>query len=159
MKCDSSDSRNIPPLQIDEDLICDDTEKAKIFNDYFCGQSNLDDSNTHLPDIPDTRTEGLDYSISPQNCTAYGDNERAVVEKANRTKRVQLWTYTECLSDDAINLHLMHNFKSSTDKIVYAEMFGFHFDFDADITIECDVKVCPKSKSDPSCTLKTVSIL
>ncbi|CAG2210054.1 unnamed protein product [Mytilus edulis] len=62
MKCDSSDSRNIPPLQIDDDLICEDTKKAKIFNDYFCGQSNLDDSNTHLPDIPDTRTDGLNIT-------------------------------------------------------------------------------------------------
>ncbi|CAC5426688.1 unnamed protein product [Mytilus coruscus] len=67
MKCDSSDSRNIPPLQIDDDLICDDTKKAKIFNDYFCGQSNLDDSNTHLPDIPDTRTEGLGDMIISEN--------------------------------------------------------------------------------------------
>lgn len=53
----------------------------------------------------------------------------------------------------------MKNFKPSTKKIVYAEMFGFHFDIDADITIECDVKVCAaSSKSDKSCTLKTVSI-
>ncbi|VDI06516.1 Hypothetical predicted protein [Mytilus galloprovincialis] len=67
MKCDSSDSRNIPPLQIDDDLICEDTKKAKIFNDYFCGQSNLDDSNTHLPDIPDTRTDGLGDMIISEN--------------------------------------------------------------------------------------------
>ncbi|CAG2195228.1 unnamed protein product [Mytilus edulis] len=53
------------PLQIDDDLICEDTKKGKKIHDYFCGQSNLDDSNTHLPDIPDTRTDGLgDMTIS-----------------------------------------------------------------------------------------------
>ncbi|CAG2234513.1 unnamed protein product [Mytilus edulis] len=57
MKCDSSD----------DDLICEDTKKAKIFNDYFCGQSNLDDSNTHLPDIPDTRTDELGDMIISEN--------------------------------------------------------------------------------------------
>lgn len=31
---------------------------------------------------------------------------------------------------------------------MYAELFGFHFDFDADITIECDVKVCTKTSPD-----------
>lgn len=52
----------------------------------------------------------------------------------------------------------MKNFKSSTNKIVYAEMFGFHFDTDADITIECNVKVCATSSSDSTCTIQTVSI-
>ncbi|CAG2199904.1 unnamed protein product [Mytilus edulis] len=34
-----------------------------------------------------------DYYISPQNCTAYGDNEKAVVDKYGRKKQVELWTY------------------------------------------------------------------
>lgn len=34
-----------------------------------------------------------DYYISPQNCTAYGDNEKAVVDKYGRQKQVELWTY------------------------------------------------------------------
>lgn len=52
----------------------------------------------------------------------------------------------------------MENFKELTSQIVYAEMFGFHFDFDADITIECDVKVCPTSLTSGKCKLQTVSI-
>jgi hypothetical protein len=38
----TTDSRSIPPLQVDGDLICDNKEKAKIFNDFFCNQSDLD---------------------------------------------------------------------------------------------------------------------
>ncbi|CAC5369457.1 unnamed protein product [Mytilus coruscus] len=53
--------------KIDDDLICEDTKKAKIFNDYFCSQSNLDDCNTQMPDIPDTRTEGLNYMVISEN--------------------------------------------------------------------------------------------
>lgn len=39
----------------------------------------------------------------------------------------------------------MKNFDKVTDSqgtIVYAEIYGFNFDDDGDITIECDVKIC-----------------
>lgn len=53
----------------------------------------------------------------------------------------------------------MHNFNQLTKQIIYAEMFGFHFDVNADITIECDVKVCgSSSSSDKSCVFQGVSI-
>jgi hypothetical protein len=51
MNYDSTDSRSIPPLQVDGDLICDNKEKAKIFNDFFCSQSDLDDTNIPTPNI------------------------------------------------------------------------------------------------------------
>ena len=51
MNYDSTDSRYIPPLQVDGDLICDNKEKAKIFNDFFCSQSDLDDTNIPTPNI------------------------------------------------------------------------------------------------------------
>jgi hypothetical protein len=47
---DSTDSRSIPPLQVDG-YLCDNKEKAKIFNDFFCNQSDLDDTNILTPSI------------------------------------------------------------------------------------------------------------
>ena len=60
MNSDSSDSRSIPPLHVHDDIICDDKRKAEIFNDFFCSQSNIDDSNTAIPDIPYLQNEGLE---------------------------------------------------------------------------------------------------
>jgi hypothetical protein len=51
MNYDTTDSRSIPPLQVGGDLICDNKEKAKIFNDFFCSQSDLDDTNIPTPNI------------------------------------------------------------------------------------------------------------
>jgi hypothetical protein len=51
MNYDSPDSRSIPPLQLDGYLICDNKEKAKMFNDFFCSQSDLDDTNIPTPNI------------------------------------------------------------------------------------------------------------
>jgi hypothetical protein len=51
MNYDSTDSRSIPPLQVDGDLICDSKERAKIFNVFFCNQSDLDDTNILTPNI------------------------------------------------------------------------------------------------------------
>jgi hypothetical protein len=48
---DSTDSRSILPLQVDGYLICDNKEKAKMFNDFFCSQSDLDDTNIPTPNI------------------------------------------------------------------------------------------------------------
>ena len=49
MNYDSTDSRSILPLQVDGYLICDNKEKAKMFNDFFCNQSDLDDINIPHP--------------------------------------------------------------------------------------------------------------
>jgi hypothetical protein len=35
-----------PPLQTDDDLICDNFAKCELINDFFSEQSNLDDSNS-----------------------------------------------------------------------------------------------------------------
>ena len=51
MNYDSTDSRSIPPLQVDGDLISDNNKKANIFNDFFCSQSDLDDTDIHTPNI------------------------------------------------------------------------------------------------------------
>ena len=42
---------SIPPLQVDGYLLCDNKEKAKFFNDLFCNQSDLDDTNIPTPNI------------------------------------------------------------------------------------------------------------
>ena len=34
-------------------MIQDDNKKAELFNDYFCKQADLDDSETSVPDITD----------------------------------------------------------------------------------------------------------
>lgn len=64
-----------------------------------------------------------------------------------------------CATNTSINYHLMHNFlkmSDAKDKIVYAEMFGFNFVDDGDITIECDVKIC-RDTTDTKCIFKDVS--
>ena len=43
-------SRSIPPLQTDDDLICDNLAKCELINDFFSEQSNLDDSNSTVPE-------------------------------------------------------------------------------------------------------------
>ncbi|VDI11710.1 Hypothetical predicted protein, partial [Mytilus galloprovincialis] len=131
----------------------------------FKSEEASKDNKKDINDLPDISTVYLgdkfymylkyigqqDYSIFPQHCTAYGDGERAVVEKDTRKQKVDLWNYNDCVSELSKSLHLMHAFKNLTDRIVYAEMFGFHFNIDADITIECDVKICTKYSTDPTC--------
>ena len=46
----SSKNRSIPPLQTDDDLICDKFAKCELINDFFSEQSNLDDSNSTVPE-------------------------------------------------------------------------------------------------------------
>ena len=53
----------IPPLKINNEFITDDTEKAELFNAYFCEQSNLNDCHKNLPDFDDTLGIGLDNII------------------------------------------------------------------------------------------------
>ena len=67
MNIDSPDARSIPPLQVNDDLICNDKEKAKIFNDFFCSQSDLDDSNVPVPDITQSQNEGLEHIVITEN--------------------------------------------------------------------------------------------
>jgi hypothetical protein len=50
---DSGGDRSIPPLQVENDMIQDDNKKAELFNDYFCKQADLNDSETSVPDITD----------------------------------------------------------------------------------------------------------
>ena len=38
------------PLQTDDDLICDNFAKCELINDFFSEQSNLDDSNSTVPE-------------------------------------------------------------------------------------------------------------
>jgi hypothetical protein len=49
----SSKSRSIPPhppLQTDDDLICDNLAKCELFNDFFSVESNMDYSNSSVPE-------------------------------------------------------------------------------------------------------------
>ena len=64
---DSTDSRSIPLLQVDGDLICDNKEKAKIFNDFFCNQSDLDDTNILTPNIFLRQQGSLGHIVITEN--------------------------------------------------------------------------------------------
>ena len=67
MNYDSTDSWSIPPLQVDGDLICDNKEKAKIFNDFFCNQSDFDDTNIPTPNIFLRQQGSLGHIVITEN--------------------------------------------------------------------------------------------
>jgi hypothetical protein len=67
MNYDTTDSRSIPPLQVDGDLICDNKEKAKMFNDFFCNQSDLDDTNIPTPNIFLRQQGSLGHIVIAEN--------------------------------------------------------------------------------------------
>ena len=46
----SSKSRSIPPLQTYDDLICDNLAKCELINDFFNVESNMDNSNSTVPE-------------------------------------------------------------------------------------------------------------
>ena len=64
---DSGDDRSIPPLQVENDMIQDDNKKAELFNDYFCKQADLNDSETSVPDITDILINGLEQITVTEN--------------------------------------------------------------------------------------------
>ena len=49
----TSQTSTLPPLQCNDELVTDDTEKANLLNDYFRDQTLLDDSNVEVPFIQD----------------------------------------------------------------------------------------------------------
>ena len=67
MNSDSPDNHSIPPIQVGEDLISDMKQKAEVFNNYFCCQSDLNDSGKPLPNIPNRRTTGLSHITITEN--------------------------------------------------------------------------------------------
>jgi hypothetical protein len=67
MNYDSTDSRSIPPLQLDGYLICDNKEKAKMFNDFFCSQFDLDDTNIPTPNIFLRQQGSLGHIVIAEN--------------------------------------------------------------------------------------------
>jgi hypothetical protein len=67
MNYDTTDSRSIPPLQVDGDLICDNKDKAKMFNDFFCNQSDLDDTNIPTPNIFLRQQGSLGHIVIAEN--------------------------------------------------------------------------------------------
>lgn len=92
-----------------------------------------------------------DYKIVPQKCYAY---DGGVAVRSQTDTKVLLWSFDDCVSDEASEYHLMHNFDVISNEILFAEMFGFHFVDDADISVECDVMICRKSDSSANCRLK-----
>jgi hypothetical protein len=42
---------SIPPIFHNDNLIFDDIEKANLFNIYFSKQSEIDDSNSNIPNL------------------------------------------------------------------------------------------------------------
>ena len=64
---DSGGDRSIPPLQVENDMIQDDNKKAELFNDYFCKQADLNDSESSVPDITDILINGLEQITVTEN--------------------------------------------------------------------------------------------
>ena len=48
-------------------MIQDDNKKAELFNDYFCKQADLNDSETSVPDITDILINGLEQITITEN--------------------------------------------------------------------------------------------
>jgi hypothetical protein len=48
-------------------MIQDNNKKAELFNDYFCKQADLNDSETSVPDITDILINGLEQITIPEN--------------------------------------------------------------------------------------------
>jgi hypothetical protein len=48
-------------------MIQDDNKKAELFNDYFCKQAGLNDSETSVPDITDILINGLEQIFITEN--------------------------------------------------------------------------------------------
>ncbi|XP_071172110.1 uncharacterized protein [Mytilus edulis] len=125
-------------------------------------RAETEDALKYLPDISTVYlgdmffmflkyTGQQDYKIVPQSCAAY-DGGIAVTNSAK--PNVSLWSYDSCVSEIARKYHLMHGFEKINDKIIFAELFGFHFVDDADISVECEVMICNKADNSPMCTLK-----
>ena len=77
VKENSSDSGNIPPLIKcnNTDISYSDTEKANTLNDFFVSISNIDDSNTELPDFSfKTHSKLNNILITEQEVTDILDN-------------------------------------------------------------------------------------
>jgi hypothetical protein len=64
---DSGGDRSIPPLQVENDMIQDDNKKDELFNDYFCKQADLNDSEASVPDITDIFINGLEQITITEN--------------------------------------------------------------------------------------------
>jgi hypothetical protein len=48
-------------------MIQDDNKKTELFNDYFCKQADLNDSETSVPDITDILINGLQQITITEN--------------------------------------------------------------------------------------------
>ena len=57
----------IPPLNADDVILDDDSDKANLFNDYFTQQTSLDDTHASLPATPLENTSTLNSFIITQD--------------------------------------------------------------------------------------------
>lgn len=83
------------------------------------------------------------YSVIPIKCTAFKGSFAS--EPTSTPQQLDLYTNTNsCIPDNAKNYRVMHKFETLTSgtRIVRAEMFGFLFDKDAEITFVCSVNIC-----------------
>jgi len=63
----SDNSRSIPPIEFDGELVFNDITKSDLFNDFFCAQTQLDDTQHSPPDIPNIQTDGLEQIVITEN--------------------------------------------------------------------------------------------
>ena len=59
IKKDQSQNSSYPPLKDNNDTVCDDKDKAELFNSFFLTHSTLDDSNVPDPDDKVTENQTL----------------------------------------------------------------------------------------------------
>ena len=50
LKKDKSDCSQFPPLKVNDNVICDEKDKAEAFNTFFLAHSTIDDSHAPVPD-------------------------------------------------------------------------------------------------------------
>ena len=83
---------SIPPLLDNDEIICNDLEKAEAFNTFFASQSNLDDSNKSLPanDSP------------PDNCL-----DTLVLREEEVKDVLQIMNITKACGPDGISPRLL----------------------------------------------------
>ena len=48
-------------------MIQDDNKKAELFNDYFCKQADINETETYVPDITDILINGLEQITITEN--------------------------------------------------------------------------------------------
>jgi hypothetical protein len=98
-----------PPLQTDDDLICDNLAKFELINDFFSGESNMDDSNSTGPE-----------PIDP----LYGKQTQLHITETDIEDVLKLLDTTKATGPDLINPRLLIGEGASILKLPLCRLFN-----------------------------------